>query len=184
MKTTLQALLAVALLLLLPSCNSGLTYAGAVSGQYVKAVPNKSLVIVYWSGTAFTTNLGKFKLSASTPDDVSEQLLTSGLEKGRFYTLQTTPGDVRIKARHTFTAASIMNGLVNTVYQMPLSFRPQPGVISMWSSDTISLKTDPGKIYFVHACWPLIEDRLRLKQVSESEAWPEIYNCRWLNPHP
>lgn len=175
---------AVALLLLLPSCNSGLTYAGAVSGQYVKAVPNKSLVIVYWSGSALTTNLGKFKLYASTPDNLSEQLLTSGLEKGRFYTLQTTPGEIRIKARHTVTAASIMNGLVNTVYQMPLSFRPQPSVLSMWFSDTISFKTAPGQIYFINACWPLIEDRLRLKQVSEAEAWKEIFSCRWLNPHP
>lgn len=175
--------LAAMLLNLLPSCNSGLTYAGAVTGRYVKAVPDKSLVIVYWSGTAFTTNLGKFKVFASTPDQIPEHLLTSGLEKGRFYTLLTTPGNIRIKARHTFNAASIVNGLVNTVYQMPLSFRPQPTAISMWSSDTINLKTAPGQIYFVHACWPVIEDRLRLKQVSESEAWPQIYNCNWLNPH-
>ena len=167
----------------LPSCNSGLTYAGAVSGQYVKAVPDKSLVIVYWSGTAFTTNLGKFKLFASTPDQIPEHLLTTGLEKGRFYTLLSSPGDIRIKARHRFNASSVFNGLVNTVYQMPISFSPKPGVFSMWFSDTIDLKTAPGKIYFVHACWPLIEDRLRLKQVSESEAWPQIYNCNWLNPH-
>lgn len=167
----------------LASCASAPQYAVVKGSPALTPKSGKALVLIYWDSSFFTGNLGEFKIYAGRNDAEPGSLLTSKLTKGKFYSLDADPGYLKITGQHVVTAGSVMAGVMNLVYATPLSLHPQPSVLTMWNKGSLGLGVQPGRTYFINAHWLRFKDHLELHGVTEQEAWGELRNCRWLNPH-
>lgn len=169
--------------LLLASCESAPKYAAVKSSQGLAPKPGKALVLIYWDSSFFTGDLGNFNIYASRSDAELGNLITSKLGKGKFYSLDVEPGYHKFTGRHVVSAGSVVAGLMNLAYATPLSLHPKPSVLTMWGKGEFGLGVQSGQTYYINAHWLRLKDHLELHGVTEQQAWSQLSNCRWLNPH-
>lgn len=141
------------------------------------------MVLVYWDSSFFAGNAGDFNLYASTTRGETGQKLTSALTKGKFYTIEADPGYLMVTVRHVVGPGSIVSGVLNLVYSSPLALSPSPSLLTMWKKGELCLEVQPNQVYFVNVHWLRFQNHVEVRGIGEEQAWQELCNCRWLNPH-